>query len=163
SVGRVSRPVSLVRPRETREGLSTHDEQDGSGDPSYGEPRPTASVLLVHGLGGSHRSGYLRRIANALIAQGMRVYRIDLRGTSASAPHSRRLYNAACSGDVRTALEWIAARNPMTPIVAAGFSLGGNIVLKLAGESATDPVSGLVGVVSVGAPLDLARCSELIR
>jgi uncharacterized protein len=123
----------------------------------------TCGVLLIHGLGGSHRSGYLRRITNVLVHRGMRIYRIDLRGAGASAPHSRRLYNAAGSGDIRTTLEWIAARNPETPVIAAGFSLGGNILLKTAGEAADAPVPGLVGVVSVGAPLDLARCSAMIR
>ena len=124
---------------------------------------PTCCVLLIHGLGGTHRSGYLRRITNELVGRGMRIYRIDLRGAGASVHHAHRLYNAACSDDVRTALEWIAARNPGMTLLAAGFSLGGNIILKLAGEAAADPVPGLVGVVSVGAPLDLARCAEMIR
>ena len=123
----------------------------------------TCCILLVHGLGGTHRSGYLRRIANVLVGRGMRIYRIDLRGCGASVRHARRLYNAACSGDVRTALDWIAARNPGKPLLIAGFSLGGNIVLKLAGEATDDPVPGLIGIVSVGAPLDLARCSAMIR
>ncbi|HEX3315104.1 MAG TPA: alpha/beta fold hydrolase [Gemmataceae bacterium] len=120
-------------------------------------------VLLLHGLGGTHRSGYLRRIANELVGRGMRVYRIDLRGCGDSVRHARRLYNAACSGDVRSAALWIAARNPGMPILVAGFSLGGNIALRLAGEAADDPVPGLAGIVSVGAPLDLARCSAMIR
>ena len=123
----------------------------------------TGSVLLIHGLGGSHRSGYLRRITNELVGRGLRIYRIDLRGCGASARHARRLYNAACSGDVRTSVEWIAERNSGMPILIAGFSLGGNIALRLAGEAADDPAPGLVGIVSVGAPLDLARCSAMIR
>jgi uncharacterized protein len=123
----------------------------------------TCCVLLIHGLGGTHRSGYLRRVTNELVGRGMRIYRVDLRGAGSSVQYARRLYNAACSNDVRTAVEWIAARNPGTPLLAAGFSLGGNIILKLAGETAANPLPNLVGLVSVGAPLDLARCAEMIR
>jgi predicted alpha/beta-fold hydrolase len=119
-------------------------------------------VLLVHGLGGSHRSKYLVRVARRLLAQGFRVYRMDLRGTGATLPHCRRLYNAACSGDVRAAFESVRERNPASRIFVVGFSLGGNIALKLAGEAADDPLPGLAGIAAVAAPIDLIRCSELI-
>ena len=119
-------------------------------------------VMLVHGLGGSHRSAYLRRMTNELAANGLRVYRMDLRGCGAGMAHARRFYNAACSDDVRACLDWIGRQNPGSPLLLAGFSLGGNIVLKLAGEAARNPVAGLLGVAAVAGPIDLLRCSKLI-
>lgn len=119
-------------------------------------------VLLVHGLGGSHRSKYLLRVARRLLGERFRVYRIDLRGAGATAPHCQRLYTAACSDDVRAGFETIRTQNPTSRVFLVGFSLGGNIALKLAGESADCPLPGLAGVVSVAAPIDLIRCAELI-
>src|SRR5688572_2764247 len=71
-----------------------------------------ACAVLVHGLGGCHRSAYLRRMANDLGLRGTRVYRLDLRGAGAGAGHARRLYHAGCSADVRAALAWVGERNP---------------------------------------------------
>jgi predicted alpha/beta-fold hydrolase len=120
-------------------------------------------VLLVHGLGGSHRSKYLQRIARRLLRFPLRVYRMDLRGAGDSATHCRRLYNAACSEDVRAVVEAIRLVNPESRVLLAGFSLGGNIVLKLAGEAATKPLDGLAAVAAVNAPIDLIHCSRLIQ
>ncbi|MCE9534546.1 MAG: alpha/beta fold hydrolase [Planctomycetes bacterium] len=117
---------------------------------------------MVHGLGGSHRSVYVRRIANRLTGNGMRVYSIDLRGVGAGAIHAKSFYNATCSADIRSALEWMAEQNPGSPLVLAGFSMGGGIALKMSGEAADRPINGLVGVAALGAPLDLVRCAELI-
>jgi predicted alpha/beta-fold hydrolase len=119
-------------------------------------------VLLVHGLGGCHQSGYMRRMTNELAGHGLRVYRMDLRGCGAGMPHAREFYNAACSADVRECLEWMGTHNPGSSLLLVGFSLGGNIALKLAGEAASKPVRNLVGVVSLAAPIDLLRCSNLL-
>jgi predicted alpha/beta-fold hydrolase len=116
-------------------------------------------VLVVHGLGGSHRSGYAQRLAGLLLAWNLRVVRMDLRGAGRGAALARGSYNAGCSNDVRAALEAMHAWNPGSPLVAVGFSLGGNIVLKLAGEAARRPVAGLERVVAVAPPIDLEGCA----
>lgn len=119
-------------------------------------------ALLVHGLGGDHKSKYLIRVARRLMAEGVRVYRMDMRGAGASAPHSRKLYNAACSADARAAFLAVHEQNPASRIFLLGFSLGGNIALKLAAEAADEPLPNLAGVVGVNAPIDLLRCHNLI-
>src|SRR5207245_5676848 len=91
-------------------------------------------ALLVHGLGGCSESGYMRRIALRFIQKRVRACRLDLRGSGAGMGLARRLYNATCSGDVRAALEQLHARYPGSPLLLAGFSLGGGIVLTLAGH-----------------------------
>jgi predicted alpha/beta-fold hydrolase len=120
-------------------------------------------ALLVHGLGGCHSSAYMRRVTVRLASQGVRVFRMDLRGCGAGAALARRFYTAACSDDVRTVLERLHSVHPGSPLLLAGFSLGGGIVLKLAGEAADRPVSGLHAIAALAPPLDLARCSELIE
>jgi predicted alpha/beta-fold hydrolase len=119
-------------------------------------------VVLVHGLGGSHRSGHVTRQAVLLLREGVRVVRMDLPAAGRGIAYARRTYNAGCSGDVRAVVAEVRRWAPSSPIYLIGQSLGGNIVLKLAGEAADHPVPGLAGVVAVGAPIDVARCAGML-
>ena len=130
--------------------------------PPRGEPAKERHALLVHGLGGSHQSPYMQRTTNRLRELGWRVFRMDLRGTGAGLPLARRFYNAGCSEDVRIVAEHLAAAHPGAPLAIVGFSLGGNIVVKLAGECGDRPLPSLAAVVAAAPPLDLLRCSDLI-
>jgi predicted alpha/beta-fold hydrolase len=122
--------------------------------------RPIA--VLVHGLGGNHHSPVVLRMARRLLSRGLRVVRLDLRSCGRGVALARRPYNAGSSADVRAVLAAVAAWSPTSPLVLLGFSLGGNIVLKLAGEAADDPVPNLLRVAAVAPPIDLERCAVLI-
>ncbi len=119
-------------------------------------------ALVIHGLGGSHRSSHVQRQASALLARGVRVVRVDLRTCGAGLALARQIYTAGCSDDLRAAVEEVHNWAPESPITLVGQSLGGNVALKLAGEAADDPIPGLAGVVAVGPPIDLVACAELI-
>jgi hypothetical protein len=119
-------------------------------------------AVLVHGLGGCHDSANVVRVTQRLANRGVRVFRIDLRGSGAGITLARRFYSAACSDDVRTVLDHLHARHPGAPLLLAGYSLGGAIVARLAGEAADRPVAGLCAVAALAPPLDLVRCSELV-
>ena len=88
--------------------------------------------------------------------------RVDLRGTGEGLALARKTYHAGRSDDVRAVLEFVHGLAPAAPLLLIGVSLGGNMVLKLAGESAADPVPGLSRVVALGPPIDLMRCSVLM-
>jgi predicted alpha/beta-fold hydrolase len=136
--------------------LALHD----AAPPLWRSGAPIA--LLVHGLGGCHQSSYMRRLSNRLSAHGLRVLRLDLRGVGAGMTLARRFYNAGCSQDLRAVLERLHGEEPASPLFVVGFSLGGNVALKLAGEAGADPVPGLAGVVAVAPPVDLVHCSRLL-
>jgi predicted alpha/beta-fold hydrolase len=119
-------------------------------------------ALLVHGLCGCHQSPGIQRLARLLLPQGVRVVRLDLRGCGDAAGLTRRLYHGGCSDDVRAAAAEVHSWVPRSPLVLAGVSLGGNIVLKLAGEAAERPVPGLAAVAAVAPPIDLERCATLL-
>lgn len=121
------------------------------------------TALMVHGLGGSHRSAYQERLATLLLPHGIRVVRMDMRGAGKGLPLARRTYNGGCSNDIRAVVAEMRRWDPDARIILIGFSLGGNIVLKLAGEAATWPVPGLEAVAALNPPIDLERCSNLIR
>jgi predicted alpha/beta-fold hydrolase len=119
-------------------------------------------AVLVHGLGGCHASMHLVRQAYRLLRRGVRVVRLDLRGVGRGERLSRRTYNAACSDDVRCAAEVVCREHPDSSLFLIGFSLGGNIVLKLAGEVAERPLPNLRRVAAVSPPIDMVRCAELL-
>ncbi|MDA0832736.1 MAG: alpha/beta fold hydrolase [Planctomycetota bacterium] len=123
---------------------------------NWSETSPT--VLLIHGLAGCHQSPYLRRISCKLIDRGVRTFRMDLRGCGAGAGLARFPYHAGRSDDVLQCLNYLADTVPASPLAAAGFSLSGNIVLKLVGEMADELPAALKRVVAVNPPIDLAGC-----
>lgn len=117
-------------------------------------------VVLIHGLGGSAESSYVRASAQGLLAAGFNVARVDLRSAGLSVGTSVQMYHAGKTDDLRAVLRHLAdepeARDRDTGdprLAVMGFSLGGSATLKLLGE----PLAGLpvVAGVSVSAPLDL--------
>ncbi len=132
-----------------------------SGRPPHPTPRgrreplePSAPlVLLVHGLGGSAESFYLRRAAQAALDRGWASLRFNLRGADME---GEDFYHAGLSGDLHAALASPEVAG-YGPLYAVGFSLGGNPVLRMAAETA-DP--RLAAVAAVSPPLDLGACAE---
>ena len=103
-------------------------------------PRPTA--VLVHGLAGSADASYLVRVGRRLYTLGIRVVRVNLRGAGEGFGLARGIYHAGRSDDLREVVNDLEARNPGSPIALIGFSLGANLVLKLAAEAAAAASSG---------------------
>jgi predicted alpha/beta-fold hydrolase len=119
-------------------------------------------AVLVHGLAGCHRSGYMIRVGEKLWARGFRVVRMDLRGSGRGISMARRPYHGGCSLDVQAVLMEVSRWAPNSDIVLAGFSLGGNIVLKLAGELGNSP-GRLRRVAALAPPIDFFRCVDLLE
>jgi predicted alpha/beta-fold hydrolase len=138
------------------DGLLLHDIVP----PTWSNGQPIA--LLVHGLTGSHASPQIQRLGLYLLERGLRVVRMDLRGAGKGIPLARGSYHGGRSDDVRAALEEVQRWSPGSPLLLLGVSLGGNIVLKLAGEATERPVPNLLRVASLAAPIDLERCAALL-
>jgi uncharacterized protein len=118
------------------------------------------AALLLHGLSGCYTSQYMQRIAAKLNDAGVRTFRKDLRGCGAGAGLARLPYHSGRSDDAAAALRFIAERCPGSPATIVGFSLGANIVLKLAGELGEARCGGLDSAVAVCPPVDLMACSR---
>ncbi|MGE3317517.1 MAG: YheT family hydrolase, partial [Planctomycetaceae bacterium] len=116
------------------------------------------TVLLIHGLAGSHQSGYMVRIAARLNAVGYRTFRMDLRTCGAGCGLAKRPYHAGRSDDARAALEFMADACPGSSAAIVGFSLGGNIVLKLLGENPGIVPAHLTRAAAVNPSADLSAC-----
>lgn len=116
------------------------------------------TALLIHGLAGCHTSPYMQRIARKLNHRGVRTFRMDLRGCGAGMGLARLPYHSGRSEDAVAALRKIAELSPDSPTTLIGFSLGGNIILKLLGESAAALPAQLDRAVAVCPPVDLLAC-----
>lgn len=123
----------------------------------------TRCVVSVHGLGGCHRSGHIARLADKLTQRGIRCFRMDQRGCGAGALTAKGHTHAGRSEDLEAVIDDIRARCPGSKITAVGFSMGGNILLKLLSEYAAHPPSELDSALVVAPPIDLVRCAKNIR
>lgn len=125
--------------------------------------RPEApTVILIHGMAGSHRSGYLARFATRLLDLGIRVFRVDLPGCGESLPLCRQPSHGGRTDDLRQIYLHLAALNPNDQFAVVGFSLGGNALLRLLAE-VDRPLPRLVQAVAVNPPIDMQRCCTLLE
>ncbi|MFZ5561691.1 MAG: hydrolase [Pseudomonadota bacterium] len=123
--------------------------------PGWREDRPL--VLVVHGLSGSSDSHYVLGLQAALSAGGWGSAALNCRG--AARPNNlARAYHAGASDDLQQALLHMAQRFPRAPRAVVGYSLGGNMTLKLLGETAGAPP--VFAGVAVSAPLLLPLCAD---
>jgi predicted alpha/beta-fold hydrolase len=117
---------------------------------------------LLHGLGGSAVSVHMQRLGSMLLALGVRVLRLDMRGAGAGLPLARRVYHSGRSADIRAALALMHRWSPGSPLLLVGVSLGGNLALGVAGEMLEHPVPGLRRVAALSPPIDLALCERML-
>ena len=87
---------------------------------------------------------------------------MNLRGAGSGFGGARGIYHAGRTEDLRRVVEWMAGRADGSPIGLVGFSLGANLVLKLAAEAAARPLDGLDCVLAANPPLDLDACCRHI-
>ena len=117
-------------------------------------------MLLVHGLTGSFESTYMQRTCRRMNRKGYLVLRLNLRHCGPGAGLARRPYHAGVSDDTRAVLEWIKLKFPGSPVTQIGFSLGGNVTLKMAGEDGAKPTGNLDSVVAISPPVDLGAAGR---
>ncbi len=124
--------------------------------------KPTdPTVVMIHGLSGSHRSPYLIRMTKKLAKNNIRAVRLNLRSCGSGKGHAKHICHAGRSDDVLAALLQLKKETPDSPISLIGFSLGGNIALKLAGELKDQAHTLLEKVIAIGPPIDLYSSVKL--
>ena len=117
------------------------------------------AVLMVPGVGGSHESPYMSRIASKLNDHGFRTFRMDHRGFGPGYHLAKQPGHAGRREDTAAAVREIARRCPDSSVTAVGFSMGGNIVLKMLGEAGNRPAGNLDSSVAIAPPIDILSCS----
>ena len=130
---------------------------------SEAERRQALTIVVVHGLEGSSDSQYMLGVARNGLAAGMNVVLVNQRncgGMDACAP---TLYNSGLSGDVAAVVRNVLDNDRVSRLALVGFSMGGNLVLKLAGEWGSDAPPQLRAVAAVCPAIDLAASADALH
>ena len=123
-------------------------------------PPEAPLLVLFHGLEGSAASHYALSTAHACRKGGWRLALPHFRGCSGELNRRPRAYHSGDSDEIDWILRRLQAANGGRPLHAAGISLGGNALLKWAGERGAAAAEVVTGVAAICAPLDLAACGH---
>jgi uncharacterized protein len=123
--------------------------------------RPTA--IIVHGLEGSSESQYVVGNANKLWRAGCNVVRMNMRNCGGTEALSPTLYHSGLSNDVLAVMDFFVERYGLQSMSLIGYSMGGNLVLKLAGELGTAAPGVLRSVIGVSPAADLQPSADALH
>jgi hypothetical protein len=121
------------------------------------------TVLLLHGLEGSSRSQYMLGNATRAWAAGCNIVRMNMRNCGGTENLSPTLYHSGLSGDVAAVMRTLASEKGLGAFALVGYSMGGNLVLKLAGELGENRPAYLKAVVGVSPAMDLGASADALH
>ena len=152
--GKILRPK--LKPKLRRERLELDDGDFLTLD--WGEaPTPDAPVcIILHGLEGSARRPYALLLHRALREQGIQPVGLNFRSCSGEPNLTPRFYHSGETGDLQLVTEHLRSVCPGRQLAAAGFSLGGNVLLKRLGELADLGPSVYAAAAGISVPFDLS-------
>ena len=123
--------------------------------------RPT--LIALHGLNGSSDAHYMRGIAAKAFARGMNVVRLNQRNCGHTEHLSEGLFHSGLTADAAYVLHELAHVDGLQVLAVAGYSLGGNLALKLAGEYGPNAPSELVAVAAVSPIVEISQCTRALE
>jgi uncharacterized protein len=126
------------------------------------EPQRHPTLVLVHGLEGSIESNYMRGIAEEGLRAGFNALRVNQRNCGGTEGLTPTLYNSSLSDDYRAIISELIREDRLPEIFAVGYSMGGNLVLKMAGEMGTAAPPELRGIAGVCPAIDLAAGADAL-
>lgn len=121
-----------------------------------------STLVIWHGMEGSTSSVYMWSTAHKAFQAGFNVVRVNYRNCGDTEHLTPTLYHGGMSGDLRVVIEELITKDRMKRIFPIGFSLGGNMVLKLAGEYGESPPSQIIAACVISPSVDLRASTDLI-
>ena len=121
------------------------------------------TLLILHGMEGSTKSPYMMGTAEKALGAGFNAIRLNIRNCGGTEHLTPTLYHAGLTDDLCAIIDELAERDGLEEIYLAGFSLGGNIVLKLAGEYGASTPRALRGLVAVSPSIHLPSAADAIE
>src|SRR5207244_10253778 len=121
------------------------------------------TLVMWHGMEGSVASAYILTTAAKAFRSGFNVVRVNIRNCGGTEHLTPTIYHGGLTDDLRAIIDELVNNDRLPGIIIAGFSLGGNKVLKLAGEYGDDPPPELKGVCAISASINLRAGSDLLR
>lgn len=126
-------------------------------------PAAHPTLLALHGLEASSEAHYMRGLADKAFAAGMNVVRLNQRNCGGTEHLSAGLYHSGLSADPATVIRELTDVDRVPAIAVVGYSLGGNVGLRLAGDGGGGELPSLRAVIAVSPTMDLARCVEALE
>ena len=126
-------------------------------------PWEQATLVLLHGLEGSSRAHYMEGMADKAYAAGMNVVRLNQRNCGGTEHLSVGLYHSGMTEDPAAVIRELVEVDGLQSIAVAGYSLGGNLALKLAGDFGDAPPSALRAIAAVSPTMELAACVDALE
>jgi uncharacterized protein len=123
--------------------------------------RPT--LLALHGLNGSSDAHYMKGLAAKAFARGMNVVRLNQRNCGDTEHLSAGLFHSGLTADAAHVVDELARVDGLEAIAVAGYSLGGNLALKLAGEYGAYAPRELVAVAAVSPIIEIEQCVRALE
>jgi hypothetical protein len=127
------------------------------------EPWTHPTILLLHGLNASSDAHYMRGVATKAFTRGMNVVRLNQRNCGNTEHLSAGLFHSGLTHDAKFVIDELTAVDGMSAIAVAGYSLGGNLALKLAGELGAHPPAALRAVAAVSPILEISLCVHALE
>jgi predicted alpha/beta-fold hydrolase len=129
------------------------------------QPRPWrhATLILLHGLNASSDAHYMKGIASKAFARGMNVLRLNQRNCGGTERLSAGLFHSGLTADARHVIEELVSVDGLPALAVAGYSLGGNLALKLAGEYSDRPPRQLFAVAAVSPIVEIGECVRALE
>jgi predicted alpha/beta-fold hydrolase len=121
------------------------------------------TVVIVHGLEGSSSSQYVIGVGSKAWAQGMNVVRMNMRNCGGTERLAPTLYHSGLSADVGAVVRTLIADEGLARIGLVGYSMGGNLVLKLAGEWSSQPPVEVKAICAVSPATDLGISADALH
>jgi predicted alpha/beta-fold hydrolase len=128
-----------------------------------GKARELPVIAILHGLEGSSDSNYVRGIAEKAYRLGYHAVRLNQRNCGGTEALTPTLYNSGMSGDYRAVLEELSSGDGFQQIFFSGYSMGGNLMTKMAGEFGAAAPKALRGVCVVCPAMDLGACADALE
>ncbi|HEX8070318.1 MAG TPA: alpha/beta fold hydrolase [Pyrinomonadaceae bacterium] len=126
------------------------------------EPRAHPTLVAVHGLEGSSESKHVVGTAGKAYRAGYNTVRLNLRTCGDTLHLAETLYHSGLTGDLLAVVRELAEVDRLPAIFLGGFSLGGNMTLKLAGDEGARLPAAVRGLFAVSPPIDLPACAAAI-
>jgi len=121
------------------------------------------TVIIVHGLEGSSESRYVIGTGSKAWMRGWNVVRMNMRNCGGTEKFARTLYHSGLSGDVGAIARTLMEQDSLQRIAFVGYSMGGNLVLKLAAEWSADAPPQAIAFAGVSPALDLAPSADALH
>jgi len=157
------RRFALPAPAERTFQVDTDSQLLGRCHWQDGKEGSTPLFVLVHGLEGSSESKYMLGIAEKAWQRGFHVIRLNQRNCGGTERLTPTLYNSGMSGDYRAVFDELAGGDGFSCIFFVGYSMGGNLVMKMAGEYGEAVPAELCAVAAVCPALNLSACADALE